>query len=185
MLTNSSFMYLAILLFATMVNGALPRTPQWGSSPLTIKNTESGVFRESMTQDSIVIDIYEDTIMSMPAEVVYYFKDSILCNVGCWMNPEYSMFADYLECYRNIRDYLICQYDTTEVEGSVWFDNTFAGDQEYLGYAMGQGHWYKYVDWNTEKELINFTLRGTEGDIFLQLLYTSHEYSELWDRTSE
>ena len=180
---KKNLLVILIILLASISADALSedfRKNNWGDSRASVLK-QAG----ETTQSNEDILVYEVSISSLDAVLLYNFVDDRLSSTGYLFTETHSNKNSYISDFSTIQELLIQKYGKPGGEDSVWYNELYQDDPSQYGFAVSLGHYAKQATWETERTKIIHALRGDNYEISHGISYTSKELENLADEVKD
>ena len=143
------------------------RDCNWGFSMRKVRQTEKAEFFAE-TEEFLV---YNDSIATFEATVIYYFIDDALVEGIYLIKPDHLLFNDYVHDFFSIRELLIRKYEEPRDDADV---SEYMLDEDRghkIGKTIAKGERALQCKWRLEKTFLALTLDSTDFEMEIRILY--------------
>ena len=147
------------------------RNAKWGMSMREVKITEES---EPVYENSEII-VYEDYLIQLPVEAVYFFVDNKLTRAKYMFNQKHTNENDFISDYKSLNNALRNKYGKPDEEDHFWSDDLYKDTPSDWGFAVSLGHHSYFTEWDTKDTEILSALHGDNYEINMVVEYYSKE----------
>lgn len=151
------------------------RNAKWGMSMQEVKITEES---EPVYENSEII-VYEDYLIQLPVEAVYFFVDNKLTRAKYMFNQKHTNENDFISDYKSLNNALRNKYGKPDEEDHFWSDDLYKDTPSDWGFAVSLGHHSYFTEWDTKDTEILSALHGDNYEINMVVEYYSKELKNL------
>ena len=152
------------------------RKMNWGESPEILKEKYPDISFEKVIESDFAVYTYSDYSAGIEADIIYIFENNAFQFGFYDFTPDRisSYYEDYLRDYNTVSDILSEKYPVNDAH--EWFNDTFEGQPNSLGFAISNSHVRLVENAITESgTIISHSLGMKEGSLEHLLTYISAE----------
>ena len=154
------------------------RNTRWGMNRAQVVRIEGS---PDYHENSGGLDIiqYPQKVLNMDCMIGYVFAHNKLAKAKYSFIARFENKNQYISSYNKIKDILIQKYGRPEADRILWQDKYYQNNRSNWGLAISLGHLEFNTVWRDSETEIQFRAYGGNGRIFLVVLYSGLEYSNL------
>ncbi len=154
------------------------RNTHWGMNKSQVVRIEGS---PNHLDNSGGLDIiqYSQKILNMDCMIGYVFADNKLAKAKYSFLAKHENKNQHVRDYEKLKDILVQKYGKPEAEKTLWQNKAYQHDRSNWGLAVSQGHCEFNSLWQDSETEIQLRLYGEKDRIFLVVLYSGLEYSDL------
>ena len=154
------------------------RNTRWGMNKVQVVRIERS---PNHRENSGGLDIiqYPQKILNMDCMIGYVFADNKLAKAKYSFLANHEDKNQHIHDFEKVRDILIQKYGKPAAEKALWQDKMYKDDHSNWGLALSLGHVEFNSRWRDSETEIQLRLYRERDRVFLVVLYSGLEYSEL------
>lgn len=165
------------------------RETSWGMSQEQVKKIEKSEFMKKKHSKSSGLDIliYNGKVGDLDCIYAYYFAENQLVEGRYVFTEKHANNILFIDDFRKVKESLTEKYGKPTKDEVIWKNDLFKSDHSHWGAALGIGHVFFQVAWNTSETLLLLQLSGDNYKVDHKLSYGSRikEHKELVKKAKE